>query len=186
MKPKRRKPTLPTPPKTLEATPIAAQGWDATKPAESFKAFAAFVHAQAKEILLTDGNHAEMFFFMPLNGQGHLILWRGQDRDMEADWLRRHIEQHYIYGVVHVVEAWMRLAPTPDDHILKQLMAGEMKVSELNPEHRQEALMVSAQSRDGWALSWMDRMVRNPTGGISLVECREFSDFRGRFGKVFG
>ncbi len=80
----------------------------------------------------------------------------------------------------------MHMATSPDDHILKQVVAGEIKVSQLQPEHRQEALMVSAQSRDGWATSWVDRIARNPAGGISLAGCTEFSDFRGRFGKVFG
>jgi len=170
-------------PKTISVT---AMDWNPSQPAESFKAFALFVHTTAKETLLQDGHHSEMFFFMPLNGVGHVILWRGDDRDLEADWLRRHIREQYAYGVIHVVEAWMRMAPKPGDHILKQLMAGEMKVSELQPEHRQEALMVSAQSRDGWAVSWIDRILRNPAGHISLGECREFTDFKGRFGKVFG
>ena len=170
----------------LKMAPVSAPGWDASKAPDSFRAFADFVHEQAKEVLMRDGNHAEMFLFMPLNGRGHVVIWQGGDRDLEAKWLRRHVRERYAFGFVHVVEAWMRMAPTPDDHILKQLIAGEMRVSQLNPEHRQEALMVSAQSRDGWANSWVDEMVRDAAGKLSLGSCREFSDFVGRFGKVFG
>ena len=48
------------------------------------------------------------------------------------------------------------------------------------------ALMVSAQARDAWANSWVDEIVRDADGRPSLGACREFADFRGRFGKVFG
>ena len=170
----------------LTMTPISAPEWDAARVADSFRAFASHVHGMAKDILLRDGHHAEMFFFMPLDGNGYIVLWRSNDRDLEADWLRQHIAAHYIFGVVHVVEAWMHLAPTPGDHTLKQLMAGEMRVSDLRPEHRSEVLMTSAQARDGWAISWVDEIRRNPKGGMSLGECREIGEFSGRFGKVFG
>ena len=166
--------------------PMSAPGWDVSRPADSFRAFAASIHEQAKQVLIRDGNHAEMFFFMPLDGAGHLVLWRSNDRDLEAEWLRRHIAEHYAYGVVHVVEAWARFAAGPNDHVLKQVMGGEVKVSELKPEHRAEALMVSAQSRDGWANSWVDQIVRGADGKPSWGKCIEVSDFRGRFGKVFG
>ena len=170
----------------LNITPISVPAWYASHPADSFRAYAQNIHGQAKEVFLADGHHSEMFFFVPLDGDGHIVLWRGDDRDLEAQWLRRHIAEHYAYGVIHVVEAWMRLAPKPGDHILKQVMAGEIKVSELKPEDRQEALMVSAQSRDGWANSWIDEILRDRAGRISLGTCTEFADFRGRFGKVFG
>lgn len=166
--------------------PASMPGWDAAKPSESFRTFASSIHGLAKEVLLRDGNHAEMFFFMPLDGRGHVVVWRGEDRDLEAKWLRRHIRERYAYGVIHVVEAWAHFADGPNDHAMRQLIAGEMRVSQLKPEHRQEALMVSAQSRDGWASSWVDEMVRDAAGKLSLGSCREFSDFVGRFGKVFG
>ena len=170
----------------LPSTPISVPGWDASKAADSFRDFARNVHGMAKDVLLRDGRHAEMFFFMPLDGNGHIVLWRSNDRDLESEWLRRHIQEHYAFGVVHVVEAWMHLAPTPGDHTLRQIMDGEIKVSELRKEDRKEALMVSAQSRDGWALSWVDEILRDGAGKPLFGTCREFDDFRGRFGKVFG
>lgn len=78
----------------------------------------------------------------------------------------------------------MRLVLNPNDHILKQVIAGEIRVSELRPEDRQEVLMVSAQSRDGWATSWVDEIVRI-AGKVSLGGCQEIRDFQGRFGRLF-
>ena len=169
----------------LPRTTITAPGWDAARPADSFRAFARHIHEKAKTVLLRDGNHSEMFFFIPQDGKGHIVLWRGSDRELEARWLRKHVNDHRAYGVVHVVEAWMHVARTPDDHTLKQITDGEIKVSELKPEHRQEVLMVSAQAHDGWAISWTDEIVR--VGGKPVLgACHEIADFRGRFGQVFG
>jgi hypothetical protein len=166
--------------------PLPVADWDAARPAESFKAFARHVHWQAKEILLRDGRHVEMLFFMPLDGNGHVVLWRSDDRDIEADWLRRHVREHYAYGIVRVVEAWARFAAGPSDHTLRQIVDGEIKVSELRPGDRKEVLMVSAQSRDGWANSWNDEILRGQGGKPIFGACLEVSDFRGRFGSVFG
>lgn len=166
--------------------PMAIPGWDSSKAADSFRAFAQFVHTQAKTILVRDGRHAEMLFCMPLDGHGHVVLWGSIDRDLQATWIRRHIAEKYAFGVVHVTEAWMRMAPNPNDHVLKQVLAGEIKVSELRPEDRTEVLMVSAQSRDGWSLAWSDEIVRNAGGKLSLGECHTVKDYEGRFGKLFG
>lgn len=168
-----------------KATPFAVPGWDRSRPADSFKTFARQIHVTAKEVLIRDGSHAEMFLFLPLDGRGHAVLWNNNDRDAEAGWLRKHIAKHYAYGVIHIVEAWMRMALSPDDPTFRRIMSGETKVSELPPAERREILMVSALSRDGWAVSWSDEILRvgcKPFFGI----CHEVGDFRGRFGKLFG
>lgn len=168
--------------------PISFQNWDRATPMESFKAFAAFIHEQAKSVLVADKNHGEMVFFMPLSGQGHVMPWVGDDRDAQNKWMRRYIRENYIYGVVHVGEVWARFAETgPKDHTLKQVIDGEIRVSELKPEDRKEALSVTAQSRDGYAHTWVDEILRmGGTGTIYLGLCREFDDFEGRFAKLFG
>jgi hypothetical protein len=170
----------------LATTSISVPGWNAAGPADSFRAFAAQLHGQAREILIKDGYHAQMFFLVRLNGDGHIVIWNSNDRDLAARWLRSHIAKYYIYGVIHVVEAWLHTATGPGDHTYKQLMAGEMKVGDLKPEHRQEALMVSAQSRDGWAVSWVDEILRDGSGKLSLGGSRQLTDLQGRFGQVFG
>ena len=166
--------------------PISVPGWEVGSPSAAFQAFAAHIHEQAKRVIVHDKSHAELFFLLSLEGSGELIHWRENDREREADWLRRYISEHYTFGVIHVVECWMRLASRPDDHILKQVMAGEIKVSELNPEHRVETLMVSSQSRDGYSHSWLDEIIRMGDGKITLGHCHEIDEFTGRFGKLFG
>lgn len=170
-----------------QPVPVGSNNWDPGKPLDSFKAFAASIHEQAKQILVSDKHHAEMLFFMPLNGQGHAVPWVGDDRDALAKWMRRHIREHYIYGIVHVGEVWVRFAETgPNDHVLKQVIAGEIRVSELRPEDRREALSVTAQTRDGYSHNWIDEMLRiGGSDAVILGECREFDDLEGRFGNLF-
>ena len=66
-----------------------------------------------------------------------------------------------------------------------QKLASEGQVATSRDE-LSKALMIGAQSRDGWATSWVDEIIRDGAGKLSLGACREFDDFRGRFGKVFG
>jgi len=142
---------------------------------------------QAKEVVVTDQQHAEMLFFLPMDGKGHVVLWQGEDRNTQAAWVRNHVHEHYIYGVVHVCEAWVHVASSPNDQILKQVIAGEIRVSELRPEHRTEAITVTAQTRDGYSHAWFDEILRDKSdGNLRLGVCRECDDFEGRFGKPFG
>ena len=137
---------------------------------------------------MSDKHHAEMVFFMRITGKGNAVPWTGDDHAALARWIRKYTQEHYIYGVVHVGEAWVRFAETgPGDHTLKQVIDGEMRVSELRPEDRKEALTVTAQTRDGYVHTWIDEIVRVAgTNAVSLGKCHESGDFRGRFGKLFG
>lgn len=166
--------------------PFSPQGWNPANPLMSFQSFAITIHEQAKGVLLKDKFHAEMLFFLPLNGRGHIVQWTGKDRDAMAIWVRKHIHEHYIYGMVHICEAWVRFADGPKDHTLNQVIDGEIRVSELKPEDRAEALTVVAQSRDGYAHNWIDEIVRGKAkGALKLGKCSEFGDFDGRFGNLF-
>jgi hypothetical protein len=70
-----------------------------------------------------------------------------------------------------VGEAWVRYAETgPSDHTLKQVIDGEIRVSELRPEDRREALTVTAHTRDGYAHTWIEE-TRRVGGGIEFGEC---------------
>jgi hypothetical protein len=175
--------------------PIGYPEWVAANPSGSFRKFADYMHQQAKKYLLEDGYHAEMLFFMPIDGNGQLVMWEGEDRDDVAQWVRDYINKHYIFGLVHVCESWVRFADNPNDHTFKQIQAGEMKVSDMKPEHRKEALSVTAQARDGYSVSWIDEMIRggekgkggkNDRGTMKLGKCHEVHDIEGRFGKLFG
>jgi hypothetical protein len=166
--------------------PFAVPGWEKPRAAECFHALAGQIHGMARQTFERDGNHAEMLFFLPPDGKGSIALWEGGDRDEQAGWIRRHIHETYAFGVIHVVKAWSRFADKPGDHTLRQIQAGEMRVSDLRPEDRTEVLMVCAQSRDGWATSWIDEVLRDAVGKPSLGASRSFADFEGRFGKLFG
>lgn len=169
--------------------PISFPDWDTANPSGSFRKFADYMHNQAKKYLLDDGYHSEMLFFMPLDGQGTLVLVEGKDRDSMAQWVRDYINEHYTFGLVHICEAWVRFADGPDDHTFKQIQAGEMKVSDMKAEHRKEALSVSAQARDGFSVNWVDEMIRGGDkgkGSLKLGKCHQFSESEGRFGKLFG
>lgn len=175
----------------IQDHPITYDEWDAKDPMGSFQKFAHFIHGNAKKYLLEDKTHAEMLFFMPLDGQGTLVTIQSADgdngRDEMAQWVRDYIGKHYIFGVVHICESWVKFADNPNDHTVKQIIAGEMKVSELKPEHRTEALSVSAQSRDGYSINWIDEMIRHKKKGtLKLGRCHQFSGLDGRFGKLFG
>ena len=167
--------------------PLSHAGWNRANPQLSFQSFAMYIHEEAKRVFLKDKYHSELFFFMPLNGEGHIVQWTGKERDAAADWVQKHSREHYVYGVVHVCECWVRFADGPNDHTLRQIADGEMRVSELRPEDRKEALSVVAQSRDGYAHNWLDEIVRDkPKGTPRLGKCREFSGgFEGRFGNLF-
>jgi len=93
-----------------EQIPISSPDWNVANPSASFRAFAEAIHEKAKYVFIRDKNHSEMLFFMPLNGQGHIIQSRYKDRDEMAEWMKKHIKDHYIYGLVHICESWLRMA----------------------------------------------------------------------------
>lgn len=169
---------------TIMSLPVP--GWEKPHAAECFRAFSEHIHGMARQTFERDGSHVEMFFFLPPDGQGEIVLWHDGDRDAQAEWIRHHIHDTYAFGVIHIVEAWSRFADKPGDHTLRQIQAGEMRVADLRPEDRTEVLMVCAQARDGWATSWIDEVVRDAAGKPSLGKAHAIADFQGRFGKLFG
>lgn len=158
--------------------------WDANNPMESFFTYAEYLHEKAKWTFLKDGTHVEIMFVFKPCGECLLTLVRG-DRDEFVANLKNLIQGSDAVGIVHIAEAWTRFGGR-GDHVTKQLMLGEMGVSDLRPEDRGEALFVSMQSRDGHSKCWVEPIVRNAKAGeVSLGEGFEIADIGGRFGKVF-
>ena len=167
--------------------PMMPQDWNASDPSASLRAFAEYIHKQARQIFLQDKSHAEILFFLPIDGKGHIVHSRFEDRDKMAAWMKAHIAEHYAFGVIHICECWVRFAEGKNDHILRQILDGEMKVSQLREEHRKEALSVTVQARDGYSMTWIDEIVRDKaTGNVSLKPSVTVQDFEGRVGKLFG
>lgn len=159
--------------------------WDMNDPIGSFRRYGEHLHQKARWMFLKDGHHAEMMFFFRSGGAAMLMLVRG-DRDEFAGNIRRIIRGSGVIGVVHICEAWTRFGGK-NDHITKQIVLGEMGVSDLRAEDRGEALFTSIQSSDGQATCWIDPIQRDAkTGKASLGKASTIREIGGRFGKLFG
>ena len=98
--------------------------------------------------------------------------------------LRGTIKANNAYGVIQIGEVWTYIPPKPNDHTFRQVVEGEMKVSELKPEDKTEALFVRYQSLEDQCF-WVNPILREGTG-VSLGEAIEFRDEAGgRFGSLF-
>jgi len=117
-------------------------------------------------------------------GKGILLLVKG-DRDAFVKKLEQMIQTSDVIGVVHICEAWTRFGGNKD-HVTKQIMLGEIGVSDLRPEDRTEALFTSVQSKYGQSSCWVDPIVRDAkTGEVSLKEGIKLEEVEGRFGRLF-
>lgn len=158
--------------------------WDNDNISDSFSRYADYLHEKAKWMFLKDKTHVEIIFAFQSNGTGNLLLVRG-DRGEFVKKLKQMIQNSDVVGVVHICEAWARFGGEKD-HITKQIMWGEMAISDLKPEHRMEILSVSVQSRDGQSFCWIDPIVRDAkTGAISLKEGFKLEKIEGKFGGLF-
>ena len=158
--------------------------WDAADSSGSFLRYAEFIHQKAKRVFLNDQTHADMVFIFKERGECLLTLVRG-DRDEFVRRLKDMIRGSDVVGVVHVAEAWFRMGGT-GDHITTQIQCGELRVSDLRPEDRGEALMVTMHPRVGRATSWVEPIVRDANGKPSLGEGFTITETGGRFAGLFG
>ncbi len=97
------------------------------------------------------------------------------------------IRQNDIFGVVHVVEAWVYVPKKPNDHTMKQILDGEMGVSDLKKGDKIEALVVRYECRDGSQRMWISPIVRPKTGGVAFGDPLGMGETaEGRFARLFG
>ncbi len=160
--------------------------WDSKNPRGSLLAFAEFLHGQARDTFLRDGTHVEILFILADDGtiQPQPIA-KPMAREHVASCLKEQIPGSNIYGLIHIAEAWSYTAKGPDDHTLKQLAGGEMRVAHLMEDDKTEVLMLSLLSRDGDNLAWMDRVIRTAPDKVALEESRRLIDSGFPFGNVF-
>jgi hypothetical protein len=157
--------------------------WNATDPMGSFRLCGEYLHQKAKQVFLKDQTHAEMMFIFKSNGECFVKLVRG-DRDEFVASLRKLITDSSIIGIVHIAEAWTRFGGQ-GDHITTQLIHGEMAVSDLKPEERGEALFVGMQSRDGQTLTWVEPIIRDGSGKVTLGKGFTIDEIGGRYAGLF-
>ena len=160
--------------------------WNENDPMGSFRRHADHLHQKAKHLFLEHGRHIEiMIFFYDDGNTMPLPVPATGDRDRVSTVIRGALKGSRVIGVVHICEAWTRMSP-PGDHIAKQLMMGEMNVSDLHPQDRGEALFTSIQSSDGQTICKVDAILRGPTGKPRFGKGFEMGEMGGRFGRLFG
>jgi hypothetical protein len=154
--------------------------------ATSFRRFAEHLKEQSKEMFLRDGHHAEIFFLIDGDGGTTIIPTPADvDRDQMLAGLKRRIRECDSYGVVHISESWSYFCRRRGDHILKQIAEGEIKVSELRPEDRDEVLVVMMESREGDHFMWITPILRDGDA-VTLGETLAFPEqSAGRFAGLF-
>lgn len=160
--------------------------WDKSDPSESLRRLGEWYNQRARDVFLKDGSHVELYFLFTRDGQGTLIqIPKGMDRETFMANLKATMLKMGSYGVIQIAEVWTYLPPRPNDHTFKQVLAGEIKVSELKPEDKTEALLVRYQSSDGDQCVWVN-VIQRKASGVFLAEAIELHDKAdGRFGSLF-
>jgi hypothetical protein len=161
--------------------------WNPADPSASMRRTAEWFLEEGRTTFLKDGTHVELFFLYRQNGQGGMANPPPKvDRDQFLKSLREAIQANDVFGVVHVVEAWVYVPKRHNDHTLKQIMEGELAVSDLKQVDKSEALIVRYECRDGTQRMWINQILRSKTGGVALADAVEMDDeVGGRFGNLF-
>lgn len=166
------------------ASPL--DNWSPENKATCFRRFVQFVKQQHKDVFLRDGHHAEMFFFVTDDGTVEVMpAPANMDRDQTVEMLKRKVQENNAYGFVHIAESWGYFRRKPGDHTMRQIAEGEIKVSELRPEDRDEVLVVTMESREGAHFMWITPILRDGDQ-VSLGKTIAFSESPGgRFAGIF-
>lgn len=137
-------------------------------------------------MFLKAGSHVEIYFLFTREGQGTLIqVPPGMTREAFMANLQGTIKANNAYGVIQIGEVWAYIPPRPDDHTYRQVLEGEMKVSELKPGDKKEALLIRYQSTDGDQCVWVNPIQRTGAG-VSLGDAIEIQgEALGRYGSLF-
>ena len=161
--------------------------WNPADPSGSLRRFAEWVHEMAKYQFMKDGSHIHLFFLFQKDGEGSIVPVNGKiDHNRLPEALKEKICRENIYGIVHVAEGWSYFSPDPQDHTKKQLIHGEMRVSDLRDKDKTEVLLVIMQSRDDDYCCWLDPIIRNSkTGKVLLGQGVEVAESEGRFTNLF-
>lgn len=132
------------------------------------------LNALARKIFTMDGFHESMVFFM--TDEGKLVkplswsTFEVPGADPQASILAM-AKGNGFFAMITIAEAWMYKG-SPNDHTARQLMDGEMRVSDLNDSDKDEALVVTMAARDGRKIMIMNAVERNagPDGAPTLQD----------------
>jgi hypothetical protein len=146
----------------MAAFASALENWNPQDKSASFRRFAQELKEQSKQVFLRDGHHDEIYYFVSEDGQGEVIAVQAKEnRDEMVVALKQRIRERNIYGLVHIVEGWTYFRQGTRDHTMRQILEGEIKVSELRPDDRGEALVVQMESREGAHFMWVTPILRH-------------------------
>ncbi len=136
--------------------------WDQADKLACMNLWADFFHAQAKQLFEQDGTHGNMLFlFDEERGliSADLIPPNLPHSHVNAS-IKHAVEEHNLYGVILIGESWSYFIKDKD-HTARQLLEGEMRVSDLRPEDKKETLLVQMESRDGDCIVYLDEIIRD-------------------------
>ena len=137
-------------------------------------------------MFLKVGSHVEIYFLFTRDGQGTMVqVPPGMAREAFMANLQGTMRKMGSYGVIQIGEVWAYIPPRPDDHTYRQVLEGEMKVSELKEGDKTEALLVRYQSAEGDQTVWVNPILRKASG-VSLGDAIEIQgEALGRYGSLF-
>lgn len=139
--------------------------WIPNEESECMRNWTENLHTEAKRLMTKDGTHVSLLFLF--NKENGLISVNpvppnvGLNQLNEA--VQNAINEHDLYGVIFIGETWTYFMKD-NDHTAFQLLDGEMKVSDLSPEDKREALMVRMENSDGVSLVFLDEIIRDKNG----------------------
>lgn len=156
--------------------------WDASVKAASLRKWADGLHKEAKRVFAKDKTHAHILFLFKDEGPVSITPVPPKTDQGQLDRaVVQAVKDNDLYGVILVGEAWTYFCK-PKDHTAFQLMDGEMKVSDLKPEDKNECLYLRMESREGDSVIYLDRILRegeNVTLGehrtVNGEDCKWFS-----------
>ena len=161
--------------------------WDKSNSSESLRRIGCWLNDEARRMFLKNATHSELLFLYKEDGQGTMTEpTRNMDRDTFSKAFKDYIRQNEIYGVVHIVEAWMYVPCSLEDRTSKQVLDGENKIPGQKTEERAEILFVNYECRDGTQNTWLNPILRTKDGGVALQGPVEIGEkLEGRFGCLF-
>lgn len=135
--------------------------WIINEESTCIRKWADYLHKKAKNLFLQDGTHGSMMFlFKKEEGLVSVNLVPPKiDNDQLNASIKEAIYEHSLCGVVLIGETWTYNIKEKD-HTAFQILTGEMRVSDLNDEDKNEALMVRMENSDGDCLIYLDKIIR--------------------------
>ena len=135
--------------------------WNSEDPEMSLVSLWESLHTRARDMFREAGTHLEIVFIVGNDGtvQPQPIA-SPMTREAVAEVLQQQIPGSPVCGLIHIGEGWAYVPTGKGDHTHKQLVLGEMRVSDLNEDDRTEVLASCLLSRGGNARALLEEIVR--------------------------